>query len=41
MESKRRELTADELELVNGAGFLDLLKQLADFILQEILGQKE
>ena len=41
MESRRRELTAGELDLVNGGVFLELLKELADFILKEILGHKE
>ncbi len=41
MESKRRELTAEELAQVNGAGFLALLKELADFILGRREPEKE
>lgn len=38
MNSNRRELTLEELEQVNGAGFLDFLKELAEALLDGMSG---
>ena len=38
MNSNRRELTLEELEQVNGAGFLDFLKELAKDLLDGMTG---
>ena len=33
MNSNRRELTMEELEQVNGAGFWEILEEIGDFLL--------
>ena len=38
MNSNRRELTMEELEQVNGAGFWDLLKEIGEMILEGVTG---
>lgn len=38
MNSNRRELTMEELEQVNGAGLFDILKKIAEYILDGISG---
>ena len=38
MNSNRRELTMEELEQVNGAGFWDLLKEIGEMILEGMTG---
>ena len=38
MNSNRRELTMEELEQVNGAGFWDVLKEIGEFILDGMTG---
>ena len=36
--NNRRELTAEELEQVNGAGFWDVLKEIGEWILDGMTG---
>ena len=37
-KNNRRELTAEELEQVNGAGFLDILREIGEWILDGMAG---
>ena len=38
MNSNRRELTMEELEQVNGAGFWDVLKEIGEWLLDGMIG---